>query len=63
MRVPRFYDGLEWEIQENPKHKWMITGGTPILGNPHIRGCSICKRGFPCPSDSIVGQKAIPHIP
>jgi len=22
-----------WSIMENPQHKWMITGGSPILGN------------------------------
>ena len=25
-----------WFITENPKQTWMMTGGTPILGNPHI---------------------------
>ena len=25
-----------WFILENPIYRWMITGGTPILGNPHI---------------------------
>jgi hypothetical protein len=23
-------------VRENPIYKWMMTGGTPILGNPHI---------------------------
>ena len=25
-----------WFIRENPSYKWMMTGGTPILGNPHM---------------------------
>ena len=25
-----------WFIRENPDLKWMMTGGTPILGNPHM---------------------------
>ena len=22
--------------RENPNYKWMMTGGTPILGTPHV---------------------------
>jgi len=30
-----------WFAVENPIYKWMITGGTPILGNPNICGNSL----------------------
>ena len=26
-----------WFTRENPNLKWMITRGTPTLGNPHTR--------------------------
>ena len=25
-----------WFILENPNPKWMMTGGTPIFGNPQV---------------------------
>ena len=25
-----------WFMRENPTYKWMMTGGTPISGNPHM---------------------------
>ena len=28
--------GAAWLIRENPNLKWMMTAGTPILGNLHI---------------------------
>ena len=31
MRVPN-----SWMVVENPNLEWMITRGTPILGNPHV---------------------------
>ena len=34
-----------WFIRENPIWKWMMTGGTPILGNPHMK---IMKLKFEC---------------
>ena len=27
---------ISWKSHENPKQKWMRTGGTHILGNLHI---------------------------
>ena len=27
------------DFMENPKQRWMMTGGSPILGNPHIHLC------------------------
>ena len=28
-------------VRENAIYKWMMTGGTPILGNPHIENIAI----------------------
>ena len=28
-----------WFTMENPNLKWMRTGGTPILGHPHVVSC------------------------
>jgi hypothetical protein len=38
MRVSINGDSQKWVVyfMENPKIKWMRTGGTPILGNLHI---------------------------
>ena len=30
--------------RENAIYKWMRTGGTPILGNPHIQGLGLMSR-------------------
>jgi len=41
MRVSINRDTQKWVVyfMENPKIKWMRTGGTPILGNLHIYIC------------------------
>ena len=44
MGVPPQLDGLWWVIIENPILKWMMTGSTPILGNPE--SSSISRRNF-----------------
>jgi hypothetical protein len=38
MRVSINGDTQKWVVyfMENPKRKWLRTGGTPILGNLHI---------------------------
>jgi hypothetical protein len=35
MEYPKI-DGLSMFLMENPKKKWMRTGGSPIFGKPQI---------------------------
>ena len=39
-----------WFTKENPIKKWMMTGGTPILGNPH----TIWYTANECPKTEII---------
>ena len=34
MGIPNSW--MVYKLRENPIYKWMMTGGTPILGNPHM---------------------------
>jgi hypothetical protein len=35
-----------WYNMENPKIKWIRTGGTLILGNPHIRNMFMMNKTY-----------------